>query len=68
MVRMNLRGAGSSRPLCQRNYHAGFTTNLEAMASALGARRYGQAGLDRDFTGRKHAAQGGERKRLHRSC
>lgn len=38
VVRMNLRGAGSSRPLCQRNYHAGFTTDLEAIAAALAAR------------------------------
>lgn len=38
VIRMNLRGAGSSRPLCQRNYHAGFTTDLEAIASALAAR------------------------------
>ena len=38
VVRMNLRGAGSSRPLCQRNYHAGLTTDLEAIAAALAAR------------------------------
>lgn len=38
VVRMNLRGAGSSRPLCRRNYHAGFTTDLHAMAAALSAR------------------------------
>ena len=38
VVRMNLRGAGSSRPLCTGNYHAGFTQDLSLMARRLAAR------------------------------
>jgi len=38
VVRMNLRGAGSSRPLCTRNYHAGFTPDLSLIARALSMR------------------------------
>ena len=38
VIRMNLRGAGSSRLLCTRNYHAGFTQDLTVMARALSAR------------------------------
>ena len=38
VVRMNLRGAGSSRPLCTRNYHGGFTLDMVAIAQALSAR------------------------------
>lgn len=38
VVRMNLRGAGSSRVLCTRNYHAGFTRDLACMARGLAAR------------------------------
>ena len=38
VVRMNLRGAGSSRLLCRRNYHAGFTHDLTIIARALSAR------------------------------
>ncbi len=38
VVRMNLRGAGASRPLCSRNYHGGFTDDLTTMARFLAAR------------------------------
>lgn len=38
VVRMNLRGAGSSRPLCTRNYHGGFTLDMTGIARFLAAR------------------------------
>lgn len=38
VARMNLRGAGSSRPLCTRNYHGGFTLDMKGIATHLAAR------------------------------
>ena len=35
MVRLNLRGAGPSRPLCGEQYHAGRSGDLAAAISAL---------------------------------
>ena len=35
VVRLNLRGAGASRPLCRLQYHAGRTADLRAALAAL---------------------------------
>ena len=40
VVRVNLRGAGPSRPLCQGMYHAGRTADFAAVVDALGARSH----------------------------
>jgi hypothetical protein len=35
VLRLNLRGAGASRPLCRRQYHAGSSADLRAALAAL---------------------------------
>ncbi len=39
VLRLNLRGAGSSRPLCRAEYHAGRSEDLRAGLKALAAAR-----------------------------
>lgn len=39
VLRLNLRGAGPSRPLCRFQYHAGRTADLRDALHALGAER-----------------------------
>ena len=48
IVRLNLRGAGSSRPLCRNQYHAGRTRDFDDVLRALRSQTSSTAGLTRN--------------------